>query len=250
MHNSLYKIPLLALAFILASFSAHAQDDDDNWFGDEPETEEKGKISGGIIHVPFGYTSNSKTGLNTVLGNHLLPSLENEELTWGIDGTFIVRNFIVRIGTTNSFAQKVENSTRKVEYQQKLTELGLGYNVFSKKGFIVYPTAHIGRFKSTFISANKAASVGASGVLGGIYVGTEASQTGYYTGAGIGLDYMLGFDESSGAGITFGLQAGYNYQISANNWKAYGLDLGNEFNDDMSGAYVRLSIGFSGWHRQ
>ena len=251
MHTSILKIPLLVLALLMGSLSLHAQQDD-NWFEEEDaQTAEKGKISGGIIHLPFGYTSNSKAGLNDALQTNGIAPLQSEEYTWGADGTFVVRNFVIRIGATNTFRQSSPGtSVEIVDYNQKFREIGLGYNAFSKKGLIIYPTAHFGRFKSTAISAVQTASPQAPAVLGGAYIGTEARQIGYYAGAGIGLDYMFGFDEVSGAGLALGLQAGYNYQLSASNWEAYGRDLGPDLGDDISGFYLRLSIGFAGWHRQ
>lgn len=238
------------LLLILAGFSASAQDDD--WDFEEETGEKKGKISGLMLHVPVTYQSLEIANLNSALypNGGVSDVFTSDKLSLGIHGTFVVRNFVLTAGMDQTFRETSSTPTAKARYNLRQRKLGVGWNVYSNRGLIIYPTAHVGLYTHNLVIAENTADNGTVGVFAGDYSGTQLTKQGLYTGAEISVDYMTGFDEKSGAGITFGVKLGYNYQLSEGSWSSFGTDLGDDPNLDISGAYAKLCIAFAGWHRQ
>lgn len=248
MKNNLNHL-LLLFAFLLAIVPVQAQDDDD--WGDFGEEEiENAKISGGIIHVPFEYQFTDMAPLNQSLDAAGFSSLRDEVLGYGSDLTVFVRNFVLSAGTRRSFTQKTGNNTVDMSLTHRQTEFGAGYVLYASNGFIAYPRALFGWSNQELQTQVRNGSTDFSSGIQGTFLGSEMERKSYYIGADIGADYMFGFDETSGSGINLGLRVGYQYQLDSGDWSSYGQTVTDGPNIDLSGLFIRASIGFAGWHRQ
>lgn len=239
------------LTFSLFWMPALAQEDD-GWgdFGDDEEVVEKGKISGGILHIPFSFLNSSQGPLAQSLVGQGYPAPSDEVLSWGSDITVVVRNFVLSFGTQRNFAQSLSNGTYSMELNHQQTELGLGHLLYAKRGFLLYPRALFGWTNQNFeVVAQNGSGSFDNGVQGG-FLGSEMDRKSYYLGADVGADYMFGYDETSGAGLCLGLRVGYQHQITSGDWTSYGRPVTDGPDLDLSGLFVRFSIGFAGWHRQ
>jgi len=127
----------------------------------------------------------------------------------------------------------------------RLRVLALGFLFSPASSAFVIQEQYLKAASITFLD-----NFGATVDIDGDYAGTEITQNGLFAGAEVSLDYMIGYDEKSGAGITFGVKVGYNHQLSTGNWRSFGNNLGSTVDLDVSSPYARLSIGFAGWHRQ
>ena len=126
----------------------------------------------------------------------------------------------------------------------------MGYIVFAKKGLIVYPKLGIGRFTHELRLKEQIATTTLDTIVAGNYSGTLLSRKGTLGSVEACVDFMPGFDESSGGGLAFGLAVGYQMQLNDKGWDAYGTPVTGGPDVDLSGLYVRLRIGFGGWNQQ
>ena len=248
---------MTGLAFVMALFlflPASAQFTEETWDFDEEDTTSavKGKISGGIFHLSYASPFQSD---NASWGNFGVTSgTEGEGIpgNWGIDLTVFMRNFALKLGSSYDFVQEYPAAIGVHAHRNTYREIGLGYNIYSKRGLIIYSTANLGLVRNiTEFQYNLTDPAPVTNdILGGTAAGTVMKRNSGYAGAEVGLDYMTGYDETAGAGFTFGLRVGYNHQLNSGTWKSFGTEIPDGPDLDISGAYVRLSVGFAGWHRQ
>jgi|GEM_PF-5424511 len=246
---------LLFLALFSAT-SLSAQFSSEDWDFDEKKEKDdgkKGKISGGMLHLPYTYAASGAADYFQGIRDVSDPAIEGIPGQWGLDAQFVVRNFVVKYGGYRSFSQDISymNGTNE-SLGTTFREFGLGYNLYSNRGLLVTATGHLGWFtnRSTVSNLNTQNPTTYGSLLTGSSFGTEVEQKGTYLGGEAGVNYMFGFDEVSGSGIVLGLRVGYNYQVSDQSWESYGIPITGGPDLDHSGVYVRASIGFAGWHRQ
>ena len=233
---------------------ASAQFTEETWdFDDEDTTAAvKGKISGGIFHLSYAYPFQSDNASWGNFGVTTVPEGEGIPGNWGIDLTVFMRNFALKLGSTYDFTQDYLAGNWIHSHRNTYREIGLGYNLYSKRGLIVYSTANLGLVRNIteLKDTQTDPDLSADDIIGGTPIGTIMKRNSGYAGAEVGLDYMLGYDETAGAGFTFGLRVGYNHQLNSGTWKSHGTEVSDGPDLNISGAYVRLSVGFAGWHRQ
>lgn len=243
-------LALLTAVTLPAQFSSEDWDFDEN---KEEDDGKKGKISGGMLHVPYTYAASGATEYFQNVRDLTNNPIEGWPGHWGMDAQFVVRNFVIKIGGHKAFKQDISymNGTQE-SLRTTFREFGLGYNLYANKGLLVTATGHLGWFTnySTVSNLNTQNPPNYTDLLIGNSFGTEVEQKGTFLGGEAGVNYMFGFDEVSGAGIALGLRLGYNYQISDKTWESYGVPIAGGPDLDHSGLYVRASIGFAGWHRQ
>ncbi len=251
MKNILHLLPVFLIAMALFS-PASAQFTEEEWdFDDEEKTEvKKGKISGGILHASYAYSSTDPQFWWGPANGVPASEVDGIPGNWGIDLTVVSRNLVTKFGFYRDFTQEFPFGSGPQKIHNVYREFGLGYNIFSKKGLIVYSTANIGMVRNDATLLFNLTDLTFPDLTGGTAIGTNLSRKSGYFGGEAGFDYMFGFDEASGAGVTLGVRAGYNYQFTDGEWKSFGAVVPNGPNLDMTGAYVRVSVGFAGWHRQ
>ena len=240
------------VSFVFSPQGLFAQEAD--WFNEGTEGLEekpKGKISGGIGHFNVAFAQFGLDGLNDVAEAQGYPALSSGAWFLGGDGTVVVANLVLRAGGMSSLSNSTVAADYTLTFRHRQNNFGLGYNLYSHKGLIVYPVAEFGRYENVVqVVPTTPGSHPVSSAISGTFVGTELRQKGYFFGVDLGLDYMIGFDESSGAGITFGLRGGYKSLLSDRDWTSYETALSSGPAVDLSGFYFQASLGLSGWHRQ
>lgn len=252
MKKFLHTLPVFLIAMALFS-PLSAQFTEEEWdFDEEVKEEKQGKISGGILHAGFAYPFTDDQATWGQSGGTTTAEGDGIPGNWGIDLSIIMRNFVAKLGFYRDFTQNYTGLLGSHEVHNTYREFGLGYNIYSNKGLIVYSTFNAGYVRnnaSLFYNLTDPAP-GFGDIVDGTAAGTIMTRNNAYLGGEAGFDYMFGYDESSGAGITLGIRAGYNHQISSGDWKSFNTVVQGGPDLDMSGAYIRASIGFAGWHRQ
>lgn len=232
----------LALTFVMSFGFAQAQDE-----------ESKGaKVSGGYGYFTPGATMLDTDGLNSYLGDYGFGDQHNgNRITLGGGGMMIVRNFILGGEGHSLMGQDFNNPTQSLNIKGGWGQFNVGYVLLGKKGMLLYPKIGIGGYNHRMVVTDAGQTASVDDVFfSGNYSGTELIKNGLLLSGSIGFDYMPGFDETAGSGIVFGIEAGYNYAATDNNWTAYEANLAGGPALNMTGAFARIKIGFGGWHRQ
>lgn len=242
---------LLFGLFTTASLQAQSTDGDgDNAFfnfEDEEEEPRKTKISGGLGYFIPGYVLKEHTMLNDYLRSDIF---EDNGITIGGGGQIVVRNFVIGGEGHGTLTQEGTFGTQTAKLRSGWGTFNLGYVVWSKRGFMLYPRVGVGGYNNRLTLMSNTGPNTVDQTVIGIYPGTELVQKGVLLSGDIGFSWMPGFDETSGAGLVLGLNIGYNYAATSGDWYAYDNVLTGGPVVDPSGVFVRLTIGGGGWHRQ
>jgi hypothetical protein len=231
-------LPMLALLFAFSSLQA--QDD-----------ERKAKVSGGYGYFTPGIVSLDMVPLNAYLTPNGFSETSDLNFTLGGGGFIIVRNFILGGEGHSVISQELASPDQNVNLQGGWGQFNIGYVALSRRGFLLYPKLGIGGYNHQMTIRSAGATPSVDDVFSdGDYSGTELIRQGLLLSGAVGMQFMPGFDESAGSGLTFGLEVGYNYAATENAWTAYETALAGGPAMNMTGIFARLQIGFGGWHRQ
>jgi hypothetical protein len=232
----------LALTFVLSFGFAQAQDDEDS---------KAAKVSGGYGYFVAGATMLESGPMNNYLSNYGFGEYNGTRLTFGGGGIMIVRNFILGGEGHSLMGQDLNSPTQDLSIKGGWGQFSLGYVLLGKKGMLLYPKVGVGGYnhRLTVTDANQQAAVD-DVFYSGNYSGTELIKTGLLLSGSMNFEFMPGFDQTAGSGLVFGIEAGYNYAATDNDWTAYEANLAGGPALNMTGAFARLRIGFGGWHRQ
>ncbi|HHG86326.1 MAG TPA: hypothetical protein ENJ82_16365 [Bacteroidetes bacterium] len=215
------------------------------------EKEKSGKISGGYGYFSLGYTQLDLGPTNTFMNGVNYSDFANNHITIGGGGFVMVKNLILGGEGHSLLSQEAKSTQQNALLSGGWGQFQIGYIVLARRGFILYPRFGVGRYNHSLLLTNTAGnSTNVNDFLNGNFNGTEIIRKGMLLSGELGFEFMPGFDENSGSGLTFGLNVGYNYAASSNAWTAYQVELQNGPDLNMSGIYARLRIGFGGWHRQ
>lgn len=106
MKKFLHTLPIFLIAMALFS-PLSAQFTEEDWDFDEEQKEEKhGKISGGILHASYAYSSTDPQHWWGIANGGSNPEGEGIRGNWGIDLTVIGRNFVTKFGFFRDFNQE------------------------------------------------------------------------------------------------------------------------------------------------
>ncbi|MEM1000549.1 MAG: hypothetical protein AAGN35_26080 [Bacteroidota bacterium] len=231
-------LPMLAL--LLAFSTLPAQDDD-----------KRGKVSGGYGYFSAGIIDLETAPLNASLTGNGYGEASSTQITLGGAGFLIVRNFIIGGEGHGVVSQEMNSSAQNATLEGGWGQFNLGYVLLSGKGILLYPKVGIGGYNHRLVIQNAQNLPSVNDVFAeGNYSGTELIRNGLLVSGALGFQFMPGFDDSSGSGLSIGLEVGYNYAANEGAWEAYGTPLTGGPSLNMTGIFARLNIGFSGWHRQ
>ena len=233
-------------AMVLLSFNGAA-------FGQDNEAkapkENKQKVSGGFGFFMPGYGLVDRQALN----DFIVPgskTFADNGITLGGGGVLMVKNFMFGGEGESFLKQSGSTATQNFTFESGSGKFTLGYVVYGKKGILLYPKLGIGGYNHSLTVVDKSASNSADSILVGGFPGTLLTNKGTLFSAGLGFDWMPGFDETAGSGIVLGFEAGYNMSIKENDWESFGNNLRGGPALMPDGIYVKLHIGFAGWNRQ
>ncbi len=213
-----------------------------------PKKEHK-KISGGFGYFSPGYGLVSNEALNTYVGSSG-SSFEDNGITLGGGGGLMIKSIMLG-GEGSSFLDQSGNfGNMDLTFHSGSGKFSLGYVVYGRKGLLVYPKLGIGGYNYELTMVNKDAVASVDSAFTGAFTGTSLTRKGTFVSAGVGLDWMPGFDETAGSGLVFGFEAGYNLSINENGWESFGTKLSGGPALLPDGIYFKLHIGFAGWNRQ
>lgn len=241
------RFSLFLLSFLLLGGVASAQFDG---AFDDPEEERILKISGGIGYFSIGYGLRDMAPLNSSLGTDGFGAFEDNGITLGGGGQIIVRNFVIG-GEGNNFIKKeVENGEDLARFRSNTGIFRFGYVVLSGKGFLLYPRIGVGGFTQELFLKDGSGNATFQDLVSSQGSGSILKKSGWLTEAALGFEFMPGFDETSGSGLVFGLDIGYQYAPGSQEWELWDEPITGGPGIDPGGLFIRLHIGGGGWHRQ
>jgi hypothetical protein len=250
------RLAVLGLGFgFLFAGQALAQDEpngDQPVENTEPDDEEGGrkKVSGGMGYFTAGYHMYKMDDYNAYFAPDAVPSVSDNGLSLGGGFKVIVRNIVLG-GEWSSVLDKTSSSSlidAKLESSWGMFQVG--YVVLAKKGLLVYPKVGIGTFDNDLTLKENRQTTTFDTIAAGNYPGSLLNNRGLLGNAELNVDWMPGFDESSGGGLVFGLGVGYNMALTDKGWDTYGTQVTGGPGIDLSGFYVALRIGVGGWNLQ
>lgn len=249
-----FRLAIMGLGlFFLFAGQAMAQDD-----GATPPSEDGGfdddggakKVSGGMGYFTPGYHMFKLDDYNNYFEQRGVNSASDNGISLGGGFKIMIRSIVLG-GEWSSILDKKTNSSfidAKLESSWGLFQVG--YVVMAKKGLLLYPQVGIGTYDNDLTLKGTLASTTFDTTASGYFSGTKLNNRGLLGNAELNLDWMPGFDESSGGGLVFGLGVGYNMALTNKGWDAYGTTVTGGPEIDLSGLYVKLRIGFGGWNHQ
>lgn len=207
------------------------------------------RVSGGFGYGQIGLGMKDVSELNAVIGNGV--DFQDMSLTVGGGGFLMIRSILLGGEGMSNWDQKASFGTQDVRYESGYGQFMLGYVVYGRKGLLIYPKVGIGGYRESITLVNNSAVATLDTILTGSYTSTTLTSKGTLLSFGAGLEWMMGFDESSGSGITFGLDLGYHLGIGATKWESDSRPIGGTVPKlNPTGMYASFHIGFSGWNRQ
>lgn len=187
---------------------------------------------------------------NSYFGANGVESVNDNGVALGGGFTVFIRNLALG-GEWNSILDKKASSAMlDTRLESGWGQFQLGYVVVASKGWLVYPKLGIGTYRHGLTVTENVNALPFDSLVTGGYKGTMVTRKGMLGSVEANVDWMPGFDESSGGGIVFGLGVGYQMQLTENDWDAYDTPVTGGPNVDLSGLYVRLRIGVGGWNQQ
>jgi hypothetical protein len=181
--------------------------------------------------------------LNATLRQNGYPEFDETFLTLG-GGGFAIRNRLVIGGEGHALLQS-EATTTNGQYRAGVFGgygmFNLGYQVFRAGGFSLYPLVGVGGGGLT-LRIRQRAVVDFDDVLGDPGRESNLATGSLLVGGALGMDWFFGTGSGRG-GFAIGLRGGYNYAPLSSDWHMTGSDVAGGPETDLTGAWVRISIG-------
>lgn len=243
------KSAILSIGMVLTCLSMAAQDSIP--VPDPMDDGRPKRVSGGNGYATAGLGMKDVSSLDATFGNGV--QFKDQSLTLGGGGFLMIRSIMLG-GEGMSYwnqAADFDNGNQEVKYESGWGQFYMGYVLFGRKGFLLYPKVGIGGYKESLTLVNKSAVDTMSTILTGAYTSTNLVAKGAMMTFGAGFEWMPGFDESSGSGITLGLDLGYHLAVSSRGWESVNQTIKGSTPDlKPTGFYANFHIGFGGWNRQ
>jgi hypothetical protein len=254
----LYSLRNMALGLTLTFLTAETALAQDEPAVETPSEEGDGgdedrgrkRVSGGQGYITAGYHMFKMDEYNAYFAPDALPAVKDNGISLGGGFNIIVRNLVLGGVWSNILEKSSSASQLDAKLKSSMGLFQVGYVVFAKKGFLVYPKVGIGNFNNDLTLKENRQTTTFDTISAGNYPGSLLNNRGLLGNAELNLDWMPGFDESSGGGLMFGLGVGYNMGLTDKGWDTYGTTVTGGPAIDLSGLYVRLRIGFGGWNLQ
>jgi len=180
--------------------------------------------------------------LNASLLQNGYPDFEETFLTLGGAG-FATRNRLVIGGEGHALLQS-EETTSGGQYRAGVFGgfgmFNLGYQVVRVGGLSLYPLVGVGGGGLT-LRIRQRAVVDFDDVLDSPGRESHLSTGSLLVGGALGMDWFFG--TGGRGGFAVGARAGYNYAPLSSDWLMSGSDVAGGPAADLTGAYVRVSIG-------
>ncbi|MCF8304084.1 MAG: hypothetical protein K9I94_12470 [Bacteroidales bacterium] len=176
------------------------------------------------------------------------PELENTSIEFGGGGFFAVSNFIIG-GEGGGLSERTfDNQNYNVTTSGGFGMFQLGYMVFNRKNFTLYPLVGYGG-KDIFLKITEDRDIDWNELVANPRQSTELQLSSSLLDLGIGFNYFAlgGGSEKGYGGFSIGLRAGYQMAFEDNDWKYDNGDVYEAPDFDMSHFYVRLTIGGGGF---
>ncbi|MFN8393803.1 MAG: hypothetical protein U0176_03925 [Bacteroidia bacterium] len=242
-----FKTAILSFVLLLGGLSLSAQDSIP--VPDPMDDGRPKRVSGGMGYGQVGLGIKDLSGLDAVIGNGV--NFNDKSLTVGGGGFLMIRSIMLGGEGMSYWNQAASFGNQEVKYESGFGQFFTGYVVYGRKGLLVYPKVGIGGYKESLTFVNKDAVTNMDTILTGAYTSTTLTHKGTMMSFGAGLEWMLGFDESSGSGITLGFDLGYRLGVGYKGWESATQAItGNTPKLSPTGMYANFHIGFSGWNRQ
>ncbi len=126
-----------------------------------------------------------------------------------------------------------------------------GISVLPSSNFLLYPLVGIGGGISSLRAGPKEVPFdSAFAIPSQLPSSSSLSQFTFLVDLGLGMNYSHPFPHGKPGKMSIGLRAGYMFDPFDNDeWHRHGTTLTNGPNSDLSGPYVRLTLGTSGVHK-
>lgn len=246
-----YSFRLLALVctFFAGGISMGVAQDED-FMPDTTSSSGGKKVSGGFGYFTPGYLMYSLEEFNEYFEPDAYAPVKDNGITLGGGGTLLVRNFLLGGEGHGVLSKKASSSLMNAELESGWGMFNIGYVVFARKSFLLYPKLGIGGYSHELTLKDQIAGTTMDTVTAGDYSGTMLSRKGMLGSAEINFDFIPTTQESSAGGLVFGLAVGYQMAFADKGWEAYGTKVSGGPNINPSGLFVRLHVGMGGWSLQ
>jgi hypothetical protein len=208
------------------------------------------KISGGYGYFTPGYLMYSLEDFNNYFAPSAFAPVKDNGISFGGGGSLFVRNIVLGGEGHNILTKKASSSLLNAQLKTGWGMFQVGYIVLAKKGLLVYPKLGIGGYTHELTLKEQLGSTTFDTITAGNYSGSMLTRRGMLGSVEANVDFMPGFDESSGGGMAFGLAVGYQMALTEKDWEAQGTLVTGGPSINPSGLYVRLRIGLGGWNMQ
>ncbi len=219
------------------------------------ESQETGyaeKVSGGTGYFTMGYSIDKLDGFNEMFQKNGFPEIDRNGIFMGGGGNFIVNNFIIGGEGGGVIKPSSSNDRYQINLSSGYGFLNLGYAIFNNKSLLMYPVIGFGGGgSSVLITDFNAVSTDFNEILNNPQRQTMLTGGGLLINLSVNSDWFFAAtknDKFTG-GWLLGIKAGYIFNINHDKWYLNNTLITNTPTADMSGFYIKISIGGGGIKR-
>jgi len=204
-------------------------------------------VSGGRGYVMMGTSMLDIDELNTSLSNAGYSELSDNFFTLGGGGHAIINRIIIGGEGHGLMADETTTGNYTVSLTGGYGLVNVGYLIFSRGGFHLYPLLGIGG-GAIDLKIHEREAPSFDEILDDPKRGSELSTGGFLLNVSIGADHLfiLGGDEEGEGGLVLGLRAGYTFTPIKGDWNMYDMDVGGGPDIGITGPYFHLMLGGGG----
>lgn len=186
--------------------------------------------------------------LNNYLDQRALPALGENYFTIGLGGHIIHDRFVIGL-EVQKFIEKKHITTREfnTSIMGKYWLLNLGYLLYSRKGFMIYPLLGmgLGELNLRVIENN----ISSFEDITMYQRGSESRTMSLLINMGWGFDYFINFNEKRKGqnNIVVGVRVGYKISAVKFDWSVNHIQVADGPNAGLCGVYLKVIVGLGGW---
>jgi len=205
----------------------------------------KGGGGGGFM---VGVSQFDLNTLNDKLKAKGFEDLGDNQIFFGGGGYGIINGKILLGGEGGGFSKDVASSTQKASLSGGYGFFDIGYVIFSKSGFNLFPLLGIGGGGFSLRIVERAPSPTFDEILDNPKREANISTGSFLFNFALGLDYLLalGEDKEGRGGLLLGIRAGYIFDPTKADWKMTDQDVLKGPDIRFTGPYVHLVLGGMG----